>query len=72
MFPTLITIGVVIFFFWWFYRIGYEDGRAYELDCERDRLIKEGERIKAEGELIKAQYERTRRKSVSLDLEDYQ
>lgn len=81
-FEAWLLVGVAIYFYWWSYRMGYEAGRAFELDAEAARLdakavvLKaETDRLEAESKRIAAETQRVRlasRASVSLDLEDYQ
>jgi hypothetical protein len=51
-FEGLVPAAALGYTIWWFYRMGYENGRAFELDAEARRLDAEAVRLKEQYERL--------------------
>lgn len=58
MFPYILAGLYVLFFLWYLYRSGYEDGRKFELEREMRRLDAESKRLEAESKRLRAESEK--------------
>jgi hypothetical protein len=55
MIATLFLAALYFYSCWWLYSMGYEAGRAFELDAEARRLDAEAARLKEEYERLSKQ-----------------